>query len=96
MPLVQPDVTGSTKTLAIQLPTEKTGYGHAGFCLPDRSSGPFIVLGKYDRSQPQVTLDPATGWAMSDLDFGMAVDLGSMSFVPYPTDDLQCLRLERQ
>ena len=93
----RPDGTPYTVIVdAVQIPTESEGYGRAGFCLPDRASGPFIVFGKFNSSQPQVSLDVEKGWAMTDLDFGMSIDLGSMLFVPYPINDLQCLRLERQ
>jgi hypothetical protein len=80
---------------AIQLPRESPGYGRAGYCLPDPSPGPFIVFGRYDQNQPQVTLGSAQGWAMFNLDYGQHIDLQTMRFAPYPVDGLECLRLSR-
>ena len=80
---------------AIALPRESPGYGRAGYCLPDRSPGPFIIFGRYDKNKPQVKLGGEQGWAMFNLDYGQHIDLQTMSFAPYPLDGLECLRLIR-
>jgi hypothetical protein len=81
---------------AIRIPRETGGYGRAGYCLPDRSSGPFLIFGKYDTSEPQVGLGAEKGWKMFDLDFGQQVDLKTMHFAPLSLQDVACLRLPRQ
>ena len=78
---------------AIRIPREKPGYARAGYCLPDRSSGPIIVFGHWDETKPQVTLDSAQGWAMFNLDYGRQIDLQNMRFADYPLEGLECLRL---
>ena len=85
--------TYNTVVDAIRIPRERPGYARAGYCLPDRSSGPIIIYGKYDQNQPQVTLGSAEGWSMFGLDFSQHIDLQAMRFAPYPTDGLQCLHV---
>jgi len=80
---------------AIQIPREGPGYARAGYCLPDRSSGPVIIFGKYDKNKPQVALGSEQGWAMFNLDYGQTIDLQTMNFALYPLDGIECLRLSR-
>jgi hypothetical protein len=81
---------------AIKIPRESPGYGRAGFCLPDRASGPFLIFGKYNVDEQQVSMYGETGWKMFDLDFGEQMDLKTMRFSPLSLDGVSCLRLARQ
>jgi hypothetical protein len=81
---------------AIKIPQERPGYGRAGYCLPDRASGPFRIFGRFDINEPQVTLGAEKGWKMYNLDFAQQIDLATMRFAPLSLEGVACLRLIRQ
>jgi hypothetical protein len=76
---------------AVKIPKSSEGYNRAAACTPVPEVGPVVVFGKFDTSQPTTTLMGVEGWPMTDLDFGVQINLKNMRFQQLLLDNLQCI-----